>query len=305
MRADPFCQSLYPDKAIEITKRHERAAITDTRRMRPPSPVLAAIAILLLATPVLAGQPARAVGGSDTAREMARLRIEAVDGGHLAWADNRLAGPIEVRLAADDATAPPSDPALPARASVPAGGSVLVARLPNPANRRGPARLRLAAVPGSSNARPRDVVYLAPLAASTRIDQGFDGAFSHADDENRYALDFAVDEGTPIIAARGGTVMQVEAGFHQGGSDRAGNAMRANFVRILHDDGTMALYGHLASGGALVVPGQRVAQGEAIGASGNTGNSSGPHLHFVVQVNRGMRLVSIPFRMQGVAMPAR
>ena len=33
--------------------------------------------------------------------------------------------------------------------------------------------------------------------------------------------------------------------------------------------------------------------------------ATGPHLHFVVQVNRGMRLVSIPFRMQGVAMPPR
>ncbi|GAB1406320.1 M23 family metallopeptidase [Thermomonas brevis] len=270
--------------------------------MRVPFTALPVLAALLLVSSTLAGLPARAGNaGSDTTREMARLRIEAVDGGYLAWADNQLAGPIEVRLAVVDATAPPSDPALPARASVPAGASVLVARLPSPANRRGPARLRLTAVPGSSNARPRDVDYLAPLATTARIDQGFDGAFSHADDENRYALDFAADEGTPIVAARGGTVMQVEADFRADGSDRAGNAMRANFIRILHDDGSMALYGHLANGGARVVPGQRVAQGEAIGASGNTGFSTAPHLHFVVQVNRGMRLVSIPFRMQGVA----
>jgi murein DD-endopeptidase MepM/ murein hydrolase activator NlpD len=45
--------------------------------------------------------------------------------------------------------------------------------------------------------------------------------------------------------------------------------------------------------------GERVGVGQQIGASGNTGYSSGPHLHFAVQVNRGMRLASIPFRMVG------
>ena len=74
---------------------------------------------------------------------------------------------------------------------------------------------------------------------------------------------------------------------------------RANFIRILHDDGSMAVYAHLQPEGVQVHTGQRVRQGQRIGLSGNTGFSTAPHLHFVLQVNRGMRLESIPFRMFG------
>src|SRR5690606_17614126 len=149
-----------------------------------------------------------------------------------------------------------------------------------------------------------DIEYALPLQQhDSRIDQGFDGEFSHDDEQNRYALDFAAAIGTPVLAARAGTVMQVEAGFRAGGvADRA-QAGRANFIRVLHDDGSMALYAHLAPDGVLVRQGQQVRSGERIGLSGNTGYSTAPHLHFAVQVNRGMRLVSVPFRMRGVDHP--
>ena len=62
----------------------------------------------------------------------------------------------------------------------------------------------------------------------------------------------------------------------------------------------MALYAHLKAEGVLVRVGQRVRAGQQIGLSGNTGFTTGPHLHFVVQVNRGMRLESIPVRIAGV-----
>ena len=61
----------------------------------------------------------------------------------------------------------------------------------------------------------------------------------------------------------------------------------------------MAVYAHLQPEGVQVRAGQRVRKGQRIGLSGNTGFTSGPHLHFAVQVNRDMRLVSIPFRMFG------
>ena len=188
--------------------------------------------------------------GAPLPAAIATLRIEAGDGEYLAWADNLLAGPVEVRLTSTGGDTLPSSPALPARASVPAGGSTLVARLgASGTGHRGAMQLSLSAVPGSSNARPLDVDYLAPLRGSARIDQGFEGSFSHVDAENRYALDFAVEPGTPVSAARAGTVMQVEDGFRASGLAYGEYAKRANIIRILHDDGTMALYAHLAHAG--------------------------------------------------------
>lgn len=214
-----------------------------------------------------------------------------------AWADNRLAGPVEILLSGPQGQrAPAAEPALPARAVLPAYDRRLVTRL-----RTEPTSpLRLRVVPGSPNAAPRDVEYGYPLQTrELRIGQGWGGVYSHADAENRHAVDFAVDIGTPVIAARAGTVMEIESGYEGAGRNAATDAGRANFVRIVHDDGTMALYAHLKTDGVLVRVGQQVRKGEPIALSGNTGFSAGPHLHFVVQVNRGMSLESIPFRMFG------
>lgn len=233
-------------------------------------------------------------------RAIARLRIEDADGRHLAWAENLLDGPIEVMLHAED-DGVVGEPALPARATVPAHSRTLVAYVAAAQpGRRQLFRLGLEAVPGDPNARPRDIEYGYPLRTDTqRIEQGWGGSFSHTDAENRHAVDFAVPVGTPVVAAREGVVMQFESDFDETGLDAKRDSGRANYVRILHDDGSMAIYAHLAPEGTQVRPGQRVRRGERIGLSGNTGYSGGPHLHFVVQVNRGMRLESIPFRMFG------
>ena len=221
-----------------------------------------------------------------------RLRIEGADGGYLAWADNTLAGPVEVLLRSDRGDMV-GEPPLPARATVPAGASVLVARVQRlPGARDGGLSLRLDVVPGSVNARPADYEYLFPLdAAAPRVEQAWGGGYSHADAENRYAVDFAAAPGSTVLAARDGVVMQLE--MHGAGAGHG----RANLVRILHDDGSMAVYAHLQPGGALVHPGQRVRRGQPIAVSGNSGASTGPHLHFAVQANRGMHLESLRFRM--------
>jgi murein DD-endopeptidase MepM/ murein hydrolase activator NlpD len=234
-------------------------------------------------------------------RAVARLRLETSNGRYLAFADNNLAGPIEVLLQARGGGLE-SDPPLPARATVPARGTTLVAVLDG--SRGG--ELMMDSLPGDPSARPRDVEYLLPLRQRDfRIDQGFGGSFSHDDPQNRYAVDFAADIGTPVLAARDGVVMQVENDFAKAGLSREKYGGRANFIRILHDDGTMALYAHLREEGALVRVGQRVRAGQQIGLSGNTGFTTGPHLHFVVQVNRGMKLESLPFHMRGPDGPLR
>jgi murein DD-endopeptidase MepM/ murein hydrolase activator NlpD len=102
--------------------------------------------------------------------------------------------------------------------------------------------------------------------------------------------------GTQVLAAREGVVMDVEEDFNRAGTDLQKFMDKANHVRILHDDGTMALYAHLDLASVSVRPGARVKAGQLIARSGNTGFSTGPHLHFVIQQNVGMEMRSLPFR---------
>jgi len=157
---------------------------------------------------------------------------------------------------------------------------------------------------GHPGARHRpDEPYRLPyaLAASHRVSQAFPDVITHANAANRYAIDFEMPIGTRIQAARGGVVVETIGEFFGSGLDLESSGDRANFIRILHDDGTLALYGHLNWGSIRVVAGQRVARGEYIADSGNTGFSSGPHLHFVVQRNRAGAIESVPISFAGAA----
>ena len=85
-------------------------------------------------------------------------------------------------------------------------------------------------------------------------------------------IDIAVAEGTPILAAASGTVIM--AGYNGG---------YGNYTCIDHGGGLSTCYAHQA--GYAVTSGQSVGQGQVIGYSGNTGSSTGPHLHFEVRIN--------------------
>ena len=86
-------------------------------------------------------------------------------------------------------------------------------------------------------------------------------------------LDIALAEGSAVVAADTGTVTY--AGWNNFGY--------GYLIAINHGNGYETLYAHLS--GINVVPGQVVTQGQYIGATGNTGNSSGPHLHFEIRIN--------------------
>lgn len=137
---------------------------------------------------------------------------------------------------------------------------------------------------GDPAARPAPYVYALPYPRGRTFGvlQGFHGAFSHRG-SNEYAVDFNCPVATPVVAARPGTVVAINASAQGSGTtpefldDR-----RANFVVILHDDGTLGEYMHLSPSGVEVKPGQVVRRGEELALSGNTGFSSTPHLHFQV-----------------------
>jgi hypothetical protein len=114
-----------------------------------------------------------------------------------------------------------------------------------------------------------------------------------------YAYDFAMPTGTTIRAMRGGKVLRVRNVSKPGdpcySSGSSSCANLANTVEILHADGTVGLYMHLSKG--TVAVGQTVAQGDILGNSGNSGWSTGPHLHVQVQQNCGIWWCqSVPFK---------
>lgn len=87
-------------------------------------------------------------------------------------------------------------------------------------------------------------------------------------------VDFSVPIGTPVGAASAGTITETVMG---GGA-------RGNYVTIDHGDGVQSQYLHLSS--ITATKGQHVNAGDVIAASGNTGRSTGPHLHFTIYTDK-------------------
>ncbi|MEV0226966.1 M23 family metallopeptidase [Streptomyces sp. NPDC050704] len=109
--------------------------------------------------------------------------------------------------------------------------------------------------------------------------------------------DFAVASGTKVFAAHGGTVVKA------GGNGAGDGPAYGNAVVIKHGNGTYSQYAHLSR--VNVRAGQVVKTGQRIALSGNTGNSSGPHLHFEIRTsaNYGSAVDPVAFlRSKGVTL---
>ena len=144
--------------------------------------------------------------------------------------------------------------------------------------------------------------------------QGYHGPYSHFDHEERYgvlndqsyAVDFILPLGTEIFSSRGGCVIgfyTISNTFYEGIDVYIGNnlpSFSTNFLVIMHDDDSCALYSHLWRQSERVVFGQRVEPGIVLAHSGKSGwIGPNPHLHFAVyryveRSNRRNKIITEP-----------
>ena len=96
--------------------------------------------------------------------------------------------------------------------------------------------------------------------------------------DQAYAYDFDMPIGTAITATQTGVVVELQESFVDGN----GEPGKENYLIVKHDDNKVSGYYHLTKDGVMPVVGSQVVQGEVIALSGNTGDSSEPHLHFEV-----------------------
>jgi murein DD-endopeptidase MepM/ murein hydrolase activator NlpD len=163
------------------------------------------------------------------------------------------------------------------------------------------ARLSWRGILGSPGTEHKpDMPYRAPFAlgASYLVSQAYPDRFTHQTPADQYAVDIALPDGTPIYSARDGTVINIRHDKYVGAATPV-MMDQANVIEILHSDGTIAVYAHLHWDSVRVQPGQRVRRGEYIANSGNTGFTTGPHLHFAVIRNAGLSEESVPIQFTG------
>ena len=154
---------------------------------------------------------------------------------------------------------------------------------------------------------PRPGVLKLPFSSPVRISQYFgETSFARAN-ALRYGrpfhdgVDFAINSGTQILASADGIVIGT------GNTDLVRSCQSwGKWVVVRHNFGLTTLYAHLSL--VKVQNGQKVKSGELLGYSGNTGFSTGPHLHFGVYDSNGVKIipyeqVSQSFRCRGLLVP--
>ena len=132
-----------------------------------------------------------------------------------------------------------------------------------------------------------------PEGYEARVTQAYHGYETHRDGV-AFAVDFACDQGDPVVASRDGVVWSVRGDSTTSCPDESCIG-EANYVIIDHGDGTFSTYYHLKHRGTFVEPGERVCQGQLIGQCGDTGFATGSHLHFSV-VDARWKTIPVAFR---------
>ncbi|MDO9231814.1 MAG: peptidoglycan DD-metalloendopeptidase family protein [bacterium] len=146
-----------------------------------------------------------------------------------------------------------------------------------------------------SNLPPAKGGYFNYPVSSVRITQGY-GMTAYAKrgaygGKPHNGVDFGLSTGNNIFTAKGGKVV---------GVGNNGKYAYGKWVAVDHGDGLLTLYGHLSS--QLVSKGSTLKIGDKIGKSGNTGNSTGPHLHFSVFTSKSFETVQSKY-VKGLMIP--
>ena len=155
---------------------------------------------------------------------------------------------------------------------------------------------------GTNSRVEHNGLYRPPFPADLTFDTLSDIEDNRRSPRTINAIDILMDEGTPVIAARKGHVMDF-AGSPNDTLDGSAPfyedvSKLGNYVRIIHDDGTWAEYGNLKAGSVTVKQGQRIEAGTQIGKSGPVAKGR-PYLQFVVLKPTGglTEPTSVPIRM--------
>lgn len=270
--------------------------------MRRPAALLALSGLLGLAAcaghPPLSAtrNPCEGKLGVEGRAEGTRIALEA-------WSDCHVPVLVHLSLELDNLRA---SRALPVDIAVPPGGRVHaldleVVRADRPSGYRAASKVQVGGAPHpDASAR-----YAFPFGGGVprKLSQGVGGEETHQG-VHRYSFDFELPLGTPVLAARDGIVFQVMDGYGEGG--KGVRVDRGNAVVVYHADGTFGLYGHLRKG-VCAREGEAVRAGDFLAWSGNSGYTTGPHLHFAVGIapSAGGQIETIPILFAGDVVPEK
>lgn len=152
---------------------------------------------------------------------------------------------------------------------------IIVAQAPSSNSSSG--KTSISATTKTSNTKAQSGYYIRPTTGPVTSPYGSRRGGFH------YGVDIGNARGTKVVAAASGVVSKVVGGCVEGRTSCGGRY--GNYVVIEHPNGTSTMYAHLSS--VSVSVGQNVSQGKKIGTLGNTGRSTGPHLHFEVRNANG------------------